>query len=152
MIRVCFQNGPEGPEIMLTGSFESDPSTAELKALAVLYGTVEGAAAWVEGAKKPKHLEVDEAAAFAAVPDDSVLKEHVPSAPPAPEVTAKEEKARAKLEAEHQAARDAAAEENAQAHADAAAEAEAAAADAEVAPVEPEPAPEPDAAKKPDKK
>lgn len=127
MSKIYFQNGADGPEVALNE--EGDSSSGgkrQLKDLADKYGTVEGAAAWYEGDEKPKHLEVDEAAAAQAVPESSRLKEHVITAPPSPDaeaeaVAATEAAAAAQAEAEAIAKA-----ENEAAHAKAAADAEAA--------------------------
>lgn len=122
MIHVCFQNGAEAPEIVLSEEYESEADAKEqLERLAHDYGTVEGAVAWVEGSKKPKHLEPVEA----EIPPTSRLLERTPAAPPSPEAQAAEDAARVKVEAEELAAHEQAVAENEAAHA-AAAEAKAA--------------------------
>lgn len=116
MIRVCFQNGPDGPEIVLSDEYETEAEAKDqLERLARIYGTVEGAAAWVEGTKKPKGLDVEPD--VEAIPADSVLKEHVIKAPPSPEAEAAELEKAAKAREKEAAANEAAIAENEAAHA-----------------------------------
>jgi hypothetical protein len=57
MIRVCFQNGPDAPEIVLDEKFETKAEAeSQLDWFAQHYGTDPAAAAWVEGDRKPKAL------------------------------------------------------------------------------------------------
>lgn len=57
MIRVKFQNGPDAPEIFLEHEFETkEEAKKRLDHYADIYGTHEGAVAWLEGDPKPKKL------------------------------------------------------------------------------------------------
>lgn len=124
MGKIHFQNGPEAPPIVLPDELDDSLSDKDKKArleeLASLYGTVPEAAAWADGDKAPKHLS----ALDDIIPETSRLKEHVVSAPPAPEVQAKHDRAAQKLQEEHAASLQQAADEAAEAR-----EAEAKAAD-----------------------
>lgn len=67
MFRICFQNGPDAPEHILGEEFETrEEAKKRLDWFASHYGTVEDAAAWIEGDEKPAKLKKAEAAAAKA--------------------------------------------------------------------------------------
>jgi hypothetical protein len=58
MFRVFFQNGADAPEIVLEEEFETkEEAKKRLAHLTHTYGTVDDAAAWLEGDEKPSALK-----------------------------------------------------------------------------------------------
>lgn len=114
MAKVRFQNGAEATsELLLDEEIEDGASASDakkqLKELADHYGTVEDAAAWLDGSPKPAHLGQP---AEAVIPQTSRLLESVPTAPPSPEAQAEEVAAAEAAAAEVAAAEEKAVAEN----------------------------------------